>query len=380
MRRHLIVALIAAILAAIGVRSAPPSPHQAHVTAASPRSIAAAAYARLTPAERIGELFMTGVPATGATSAGLASLRKERIGNVILVGDNAGGVTAAKRVTTGVAAKLRFAGVGAFISTDQEGGEVQRLTGPGFTNMPSALQQGKLTPSTLKTDSTRWGRQLAAAGINVDLAPVADTVPAKHASSNQPIGRFDREFGHTPTVVAQHVVPFVQGMNAGGVDTTVKHFPGLGRATGNTDTMPGVTDPTTRHSAYVAPYRAGVIAGTQFVMVSSARYPAIDPHHIAAFSKTIIGSMLRGDLAFKGVVISDDLGTSALHRFSDGRRATNFFGAGGTMLLATATSVIPAMIAAVTAKAASSSAFAAQLKAAEMTVLVAKAKAGLIKS
>jgi beta-N-acetylhexosaminidase len=380
MRRHLIVALITAILAAIGVRSAPPSPHQAHVTAASPQSIAAAAYARMTRAERIGELFMTGVPATGSSSAGLASLRKERIGNVILVGDNGGGVASAKRVTDGIASKLRFAGVGAFISTDQEGGEVQRLTGTGFATMPSALQQGKLTASRLKTDSTRWGRQLAAAGINLDLAPVADTVPAKHASDNAPIGRFDREFGHTPTVVAQHVVPFVEGMNAGGVDTTVKHFPGLGRATGNTDTMAGVTDPTTRHGSYIAPYRAGVMAGTQFVMVSSARYPAIDPHHIAAFSTTIIGSMLRGDLAFKGVVISDDLGTSALHRFSDGRRATNFFGAGGTMLLATTASLMPAMIAAVTAKAASSPAFAAQLKTDEMTVLLAKARAGLIRS
>jgi beta-N-acetylhexosaminidase len=139
-----------------------------------------------------------------------------------------------------------------------------------------------------------------------------------------------------------------------------------------------VTDPTTRHSPYLAPYQAGVTAGTQFVMVSSATYPSIDDQHPACFSATVITSMLRGDLGFRGVVISDDLGTPALARFSNASRATKFFGAGGTMLLDTSPGGIPAMIKAVLARAATSSAFGAQIEADTMTVLLAKANAGLI--
>jgi beta-N-acetylhexosaminidase len=379
-RRHLLLALVVAVLAVFGSPSRPAATSSRQLGAATPGSLAAAAYARMTASQRLGQLFMTGVPATGASASALARIHQEQIGNVILITDSSAGRKSVARVTSTLAANLRFAKVGGFISTDQEGGEVQRLTGPGFTTMPSALEQGQLSPASLKTASTAWGRQLAAAGITLNLAPVADTVPAKHPTANAPIGKFDREFGHTPTVVSTHVAAFVDGMNAAGVDTAVKHFPGLGRATGNTDTAPRVTDPTTRHDPYLLPYRAGIKAGTQFVMVSSARYPNIDTHHLACFSKTIIGSMLRVQEKFTGVVISDDLGTSALHRFTYARRATDFFNAGGTMLLATTPSAIATMINAVTAKMAASLAFAKTLKADEMTVLLAKARAGLIAS
>jgi beta-N-acetylhexosaminidase len=162
------------------------------------------------------------------------------------------------------------------------------------------------------------------------------------------------------------------------VATTVKHFPGLGRASGNTDTAAHVTDPTTRHDPYLRPFRDGVEAGTQFVMVSSATYPHIDPGRPACFSSVIIRHLLRDDLGFDGVVISDDLGSSALARMSPSRRAVRFFEAGGTMLLDTTIGQIPDMIRAVAAKQAGSRAFARSLRSAEMAVLVAKARASLV--
>jgi beta-N-acetylhexosaminidase len=346
----------------------------------SPQEVATAAYNRMTPAQRIGQLFMTAMPTTGASAAQITSLRTKRVGNVILITSTTMSRKSVAAGTRVMSANLPQAGVAPFISTDQEGGEVQRLTGPGFDLMPTALQQGKMTVSALRTAATAWGAQLAAAGVNLNLAPVADTVPAKNASSNAPIGAFHREYGHRPSVVAPHVVAFLQGMNAAGVDTTLKHFPGLGRATGNTDTTPHVTDPTTRHDPYLKPFRDGINAGTEFVMVSSATYPNIDPNHLACFSKTIINGMLRGDLHFTGVVISDDLGTTAMSRFSLATRAVDFFAAGGTMLLDTSIGQIPTMVHAVAVKAAASPAFANLLKAAEMNVLVAKATANLIGS
>ena len=101
---------------------------------------------------------------------------------------------------------------------------------------------------------------------------------------------------------------FLNGMRAGGVVPTIKHFPGLGRVRANTDTAAGVTDRVTRrHDPYLEPFRPAIDAGAPFVMMSTAYYSRLDPKHPAAFSPFVVSTMLRGDLGFRGVVISDDL-------------------------------------------------------------------------
>jgi beta-N-acetylhexosaminidase len=167
-------------------------------------------------------------------------------------------------------------------------------------------------------------------------------------------------------------------MNSGGVATAVKHFPGIGRATGDTDTHRHVTDPTRRHDPYLKSFRAGIAAGTQFVMVSSATYPKIDPRRPACFSHTIITSMLRGDLHFHGVVMSDAVRAVALAGTPPRQRAVRFIKAGGTMLLDTSMSELATLAHAIRAKAAADPAFARLVKAAVMTTLVTKARAGLL--
>jgi beta-N-acetylhexosaminidase len=358
------------------------TPHAVARRTTSPATLAAAAYHRMTQGERIGQLFMVGEPSTGTTASQRSTLRGQRVGNVILDNNSSSGAA----VTAGRVSPIRTAAtqtkVAPFISTDQEGGEVQRLTGPGFSTMPSALTQGTWSTSKLQSSAKKWGGQLVSAGVNLDLAPVGDVVPAKNASSNQPIGRYDREFGHSPKPVASHVVAFLRGMRGGGEATTVKHFPGLGRATGNTDVDGNVTDPTTRHDSYLRPFRSAISAGVPFVMVSSATYPAIDKRNKACFSKTVITRMLRGDpdLGFRGVVISDSLTTPPMNQMTPGTRAKRFLSAGGDMILVTEDSPVPAMISAIKSEAASSSSFAAIVKAAVMKILLAKANAGLITS
>ncbi|MBV9871640.1 MAG: glycoside hydrolase family 3 protein [Frankiaceae bacterium] len=346
----------------------------------TPHALAVAAFERMSKAERVGQLFMAGVPSNGVSSSELAFLHRHAIGDVILNNNT----THRRHVIHVLSKRLRqrmlVARVAPFISTDQEGGLVQRLAGPGFARIPSALTQGRYRTTTLRADATSWGGQLAQAGVDLDLAPVADVVPARNAHANQPIGRYDREYGHTPAVVGPHVAAFTRGMTAAGVATTLKHFPGLGRASGNTDTQRHVTDPTTRHDAYLKPFAAGIDAGAQFVMVSSATYPHIDRSRPACFSATIIGNMLRGDLHFDGVVISDDLGTSALSKAPLGRRATRFVKAGGTMLLDTSPGQLPAMIRAVKAKMSANRGFKRQVKAAVLINLETKAANGLVTS
>jgi beta-N-acetylhexosaminidase len=265
-----------------------------------------------------------------------------------------------------------------FVSTDQEGGEVQRLSGSGFSAIPSALAQGRLLRRVLRADATRWGGQLAAAGVNLNLAPVADTVPAPHAERNQPIGSYDREYGHTPRVVANHVVAVLRGESAGGIDVAAKHFPGLGRATGNTDLSRHVTDPTTRNDPYLRPFQAAVDAGAPFVMVSLATYPNIDSHRAACFSPRVMTTMLRHDLGFRGVIISDSFNAKAIERVPPARQAVRFFRAGGTMLLDTELAPIPAMENAVIGRAATKPHFAAIVKSAVLDILTAKVRAQLL--
>jgi beta-N-acetylhexosaminidase len=348
------------------------------VKPSTPAQTAAAVYAAMSQSQRVGQLLMIGVETTKVTAADIHHLQASDVGNIILNGNSHHGVSAIAKTTGRLAAAFTVKGAAPLIATDQEGGEVQRLTGSGFSTMPSALAQGAQSTATLKSESKKWGKQLAKAGVNLDLAPVADTVPAKNAKNNQPIGRYHREFGHTTSVVKGHVAAFVRGMSSAGVDVTVKHFPGLGRATGNTDLAKHVTDPTTSTDAYLKPFQSGISAGTQFVMVSLATYPHIDPNQPACFSATIMKTLLRKQLGFTGIVISDSMNAVAVSGASPAHQAVRFFKAGGTMLLNVNPAHVAPMRKAMLAEMNSSTTFAKTIKADVLKVLQAKAKRGLL--
>jgi beta-N-acetylhexosaminidase len=344
----------------------------------------AAVLAGMSEAQRVGQLFMVGGAATGVSSATLSAISTYHAGSIILTGRSSAGVAATARVTAALRARVTSAstaGVPLFVATDQEGGKVQVLSGPGFSTIPSALTQGTWSVSTLNNSARTWASQLRAAGVNVNLAPVMDTVPSATAAlSNPPIGQYQREFGYTTATVASHGTAFAQGMAASGVTASVKHFPGLGRVNANTDTSSGVTDRvTTRHDAYLNPFATGIHAGAPFVMVSTAYYSLIDPNHPAAFSSTVIKGMLRGDLGFTGVVISDDLGNAKqVAAWSPGTRAIDFLNAGGDVVLTVNPSALPSMYDAVLARANSNATFRAVVDAAALKVLTAKAQQNLI--
>jgi beta-N-acetylhexosaminidase len=161
---------------------------------------------------------------------------------------------------------------------------------------------------------------------------------------------------------------------------TAKHFPGLGHVTANTDTSSGVKDTvTTRTSADVAAFRAALGAGAGLVMISSAIYSRIDGVHPASFSSAVIRTMLRGDLGFGGVVVSDDLGTAKqVQAWSPGTRAVGFLANGGDMVLTVDPALVPAMVGAVTTRAAGDATFRATIAAAVLRVLRLKAASGLL--
>ena len=236
--------------------------------------------ASMSRAQRIGQLFMVRVPVAGLSAADRSAIADEHLGNA-WYSRSTSGVTAMRAVSDSIQATATAAAtarVPFLIGANQEGGLIQGLSGPGFSTIPSAVAQGKLDPSRLESLAATWARQLRQAGVNVNFAPVADVVPPGTADQNAPIGQLDREYGHHPKPVARHVAAFVEGMRAGGVGATAKHFPGLGRVEGNTDHTANVVDTvTTADDPYLRPFRRAIAEGVPFVMVSLATYERIDP-------------------------------------------------------------------------------------------------------
>ena len=337
--------------------------------------------ASMSEAQRIGQLFMLRLPDDVLDSAHLAAINAEHLGNVWYERSTAG-VATLRSVSDAVqraATKAATAGVPFLIGANQEGGLIQGLSGEGFSTIPSAVAQGKLDPAQLQTLATSWARQLGRAGVNVNFAPVADVVPPGTSAQNAPIGQLDREYGHHPGTVARHVVAFVDGMRAGGVVATAKHFPGLGRVVGNTDHTADVVDTvTTADDPYLRPFQDAVDAGVPFVMVSLATYKRIDPSSIAAFSPIVIKGLLRKTLGFTGVVVSDSLTATAVKSFTPGQRALRFLAAGGDLIVLSRLPPAIKMATALADAAASDPVVRSAIDTAARHVLRAKADAGLL--
>ena len=356
------------------------SPTGAPATASPASACVTQVYGELTLAQRVGQLFLVAPSADIAGSGTRTALAQYHFGSILLP-KNADGTTSLAAATAAIQAlapadthDVRF-----LVGANQEGGEIQQLTGPGFDVMPSALVQGTWTTSALRSQATVWGTQLHAAGVNLNLAPVMDTVPAGTAATNAPIGQLDREFGSDPQTNGERGVAFVDGMAAAGVASVIKHFPGLGRVVGNTDFTSHVVDSvTTSTDPYLQSYREGIDAGVPYVMVAEATYTKIDPAHLAVFSPVVMG-LLRNGLGFGGVIVSDDLGdAAAVASIPAGQRALDFLNAGGDLITSQSFAPAEEMASTVLATASSDSAFRATVDAAVRRILAAKQAQGLL--
>jgi beta-N-acetylhexosaminidase len=336
----------------------------------------------MTMAQRIGQLFVIGLIRDRLDDTERAAIAQFHFGSMTFTAKSFGGVAPIRAVADAVQALATAEATGSvrfFIAANQEGGRIQSLAGPGFDVIPSAVAQGSMSPAELETKAERWARQLRIAGVNLDFAPVADVVPAGTEDQNAPIGQLEREFGGDPATVSTHVVAFVDGMQRIGIATTAKHFPGLGRVEGNTDFTAGVVDTvTSRQDPFLAPFASAVNAHVPFVMVSLATYERIDADHLAVFSRTVIDGMLRRDLGFRGVVLSDALGAKAVSAIPPATRAIDFIDAGGDMIISNYSGPAIAMAQGLASQAARDAAFRARIDDAALRVLAAKEAFGLL--
>ena len=196
------------------------------------------------------------------------------------------------------------------VMTDEEGGGVARLTNLVAT-APWAQTMGKnLTPAQITAEGARVGRSMIAAGLNTDLAPVLDVDGRAVApGATNPDGY--RSFSGVAAVAASDGVAFANGLRAAGVTPVVKHFPGLGGATGNTDYGPAATRPwATLQRTGLVPFERAVGAGIGAVMISNATVPGLSSLP-SSISPVVIG-VLRHRLGFSGLIVTDSLSAGAL--------------------------------------------------------------------
>ena len=338
--------------------------------------------ASLSEEQRIGQLFAVGLANDQFDATARGAVAKHGFGTWWFTKTTTVGAAAIRKVADAVQAastKKSTGGIAAFIAANQEGGQVQALRGTGFARIPSAVTQGTWSVATLRARAETWGRQLRAAGVNLDFAPVADVVPAGTAASNAPIGQLEREYGSTPARVGIHVEAFIDGMRRAGVVTTAKHFPGLGRVAENTDFASGVVDTvTTPDDPYLDSFRQAIDAGVPAVMMSLATYRRIDPDRLAAFSWPTIGGVLEDRLGFKGIVMSDSLSAEAVSSIAIRDRGVAFLDDGGDMIVVRPVDMAIEMADAIAAHAQESAWFRDRIDNAVLHVLRAKEAAGLL--
>jgi beta-N-acetylhexosaminidase len=366
-----------------------PTPTSAASSTASPQptpspsfDCAEQVFASMTEAQRVGQLFIVGLRDDRLGSAEIAGIRAHHFGSVTFIQTTTMGVAGVRLVADAVqalATKATTARVKFYVAANQEGGVIQALQGPGFSRMPTAVNQGKLSTSTLQADAQIWGKQLFAAGVNLNFAPVMDVVPAGAESKNQPIGVLKREYGNDPATAGAHGVAFFRGMAKARVTTTAKHFPGLGRVLGNTDFTANVVDSvTTPDDPDLASFRQAIDAGVPMIMVALASYKKIDPAHLAVFSPTVM-KLLRETYGFGGVIVSDDIGAAvAISNIPAGTRAIDFLQAGGDLIISKFVQPADQMADAVLSRAGSQPAFRSRVDDAAMRVLRAKEASGLL--
>jgi beta-N-acetylhexosaminidase len=274
--------------------------------------------ARLAP---IPEVVM-GTLAAPPTPAFLERVREGRMGGVLLLGR----WSSARELAATVAALQQAActhGEPLLVAVDQEGGSVRRLPWAPPTVAPAELGSA----ANARRQAIATAAALRTTGIDVDFAPVVDTP----SSVRSFLGT--RAFSRSPALNAQLAAAFVDGLQGAGLAATAKHFPGLGEAGANTDDVAvSISSRKWKLVRGLLPFRSAVAAGVKLVMVSSAAYPAFDPSGMpAVFSHPIETDLLRGELGFDGVAVTDALDAPAAARVP--HAATRAIAAGADLLV-----------------------------------------------
>lgn len=292
------IAVVAALVgAAVGAGSSAPEPPAGAATAPAPRR----AVDKLSLSQQVGQTLLLSFRGSEAPDYVLELLRKRRVAGVVLFGENVVSRGQLRRLTRRI---QRAAGGRAVVATDQEGGSIRQVPWA----RPADGQAAQGTEQAAAAAAREGAIDLRSAGVNVNLAPIAD-VGDDAASA---VG--GRAYPGDTREVASSVRASVRAHLRGGVLPTPKHFPGFGAAQANTDDEPVTIDTPRAQIAErdLPPFAAALSAGAPLVMSSHALYPALDRRRIASQSPAVLEGLLRGRLGFRGVIVTDSIEAEAV--------------------------------------------------------------------
>jgi beta-N-acetylhexosaminidase len=275
----------------------------------------------LTLEEKVGQMMAVGFDALEAPPYILEWIAQGRVGSIVLFTRNVSTPEQLARLTTTLH-QAAPADRPLLICIDQEGGLVARLH-EGFTESPGAMALGAADSAALaERVAAVLATEMRALGINWNLAPVVDII---HNKNNPVIGT--RSLGRDVERVAELAVAQIQGFQENGVATAVKHFPGHGNTPVDTHVeLAVVTGPVDELFSHdLIPFRAAVEAGASAVMIGHVKFADIDPDHPSTLSRPVVQGILRDQIGFQGVAVSDCMEMQAI---------TNHYGQGESAVLA----------------------------------------------
>jgi len=305
---------------------------------------------QMTLDEKLGQMMFAGVSGTSLQQETKSLIRDYKIGGLILYANN----LETPQQTVSLMNDLMTANgtnrLPLFLGTDQEGGKVVRLPGP-LKNFPTNQKIGQINQPQFSYEIGKLlGEQLKAFGFNLDFAPVMDV----NSNPNNPIIG-DRSFSNKPDIVSQLGIQTMQGLESQQVIPVIKHFPGHGDTSVDSHLeLPKVSKSLDDlNKLELIPFKAAIDKGVDVVMVGHILLPKIDQQFPSSMSKEIITGLLRNQLGFDGVVMTDDMTMKAItNHFSIGQAAVDSVKAGNDIILiahefANVTTAIDALKAAV---------------------------------
>ncbi len=266
----------------------------------------------LTLRQRIGQRFIGWLPSTGFSGETRDLTQSGEIGGFILYRWNFDTIDGLKTLTRDMQKEAANGepGIALFLAADQEGGRVAAFRFDEFVQLPSPFYLADILPlDAVEAAAYINAVQMRSVGINMNLAPVLDLYPMP---DNTIIG--DRSFGYDETKTALAGGAFVRGTLRGGVLPVIKHFPGHGVSSidshGNLPVISSLDD--REFERHLSPFRAAIDANVPAVMTAHLLYPGMDPVYPVTLSEFFIRTVLRQELGFTGLVVSDGLSMGAL--------------------------------------------------------------------
>jgi beta-N-acetylhexosaminidase len=329
--------------------------------------------------QKAAQVLLLTIDGTALSPSTRALLAEGPPGGILLLERNVTGATQVRALTMALqqGAALVGSGVGLFVAVDQEGGLVQRIH-EGVPAVPAARSLGdESTPAEAARLATKTAGGLVALGINMNLAPVADVVDDKTSFL------YRRTYGGDATLVAAFVTAVTEAYTRGGLISVVKHFPGHGSASGDSHRENVISSATRAdfESIHLPPFRAAIEAGAEGVMMAHLVATAYDPERPASQSDVVIGGLLRGDLGFEGLVVSDDLEMAAAGAVGPGEAAVAALEAGCDLLISSGTAASQREVMEAIVKAAETGRLAqSRLDQAVLRVLALKLRHGIVAS